>query len=105
RRVRQGDVLADRALHKERFGAIRRDVDQAGSDRVRGMAERDGRAVDQELAAAGPLRAGQDVEQLVLALTLERDDSEDLAWIQLERRVLEPRSRGQASGSDPRCRL
>ena len=44
-----------------------------------------------ELAAVGPLGAGQDVEQLVLALALEGDDAEDLARIQVERDVLELR--------------
>ena len=58
-----------------------------------GMAERDRRAVDQQLAAARSLGAGQDVEQLVLALALERDDAEHLARVQVERDVLELRAR------------
>ena len=46
-----------------------------------GWPERDRRAVDEELAGARALRAGQDVEQLVLALALERDDAEHLARV------------------------
>ena len=43
---RQRDVLADRALHQQRLGAVGRDVDEARADRVRGMAERRPVAVD-----------------------------------------------------------
>ena len=44
-----------------------------------------GCAVDERARRrAGRSRAGQDVEQLVLALALEGDDAEDLAGIQVE---------------------
>ena len=59
-----------------------------------------GRAVDQQLARARALRAGQDVEQLVLALALERDDAEHLARVEVERHVLELRAR--PPGREPR---
>ena len=99
RAERQGDVLADRALHQQRLGAVGRDVDEARPDRVRGMAERDGHPIDEQLTAARPLGAGEDVEQLVLALALERDDAEHLARVELERDVAElrPALRSRAS--------
>ena len=62
------------------------------------MAEGDRPAVDRELAAVLALRAGQDVEQLVLALALERDDAEDLAREEVERDVRELRPGAQARG-------
>ena len=92
RREREGDVLADRALHQQGLGAVGRDVDEAGPDRVGRMVERDGRAVHEQLAAARALGAGEDVEQLVLALALERDDPEHLARVQVERDVVQLRA-------------
>ena len=53
--------------------------------------ERRGRAVHEELAAAGAPRSREDVEQLVLPLALERHDSEHLARVELERHVLQLR--------------
>ena len=87
-RHRQSDVLPDGPLHEQGLGAIGRHVHEAGPDGVGRMAERDGRAVDDELAAVRALRSGQDVEQLVLALALEGDDAEDLARIEVERHVV-----------------
>ena len=58
-------------------------------------------AVDQQLARARALRPGQDVEELVLALALERHDTEHLARVQVERDVLQLRARGQAARRDP----
>ena len=73
---RQGDVLADRPLHQERLGAVGRDVDEAGPDRVGRVAERHrSRRRRASSPPSGPLGAGEDVEQLVLALPLERDDA------------------------------
>ena len=46
--------------------------------------ERDGRAVHAQLAAARALGAGEDVEELVLALALERHHSEHLARVEVE---------------------
>ena len=43
---RQRDVLADRALHQQRLGAVARHIGQPGGDGVGGMAEVDLRAVD-----------------------------------------------------------
>ena len=48
----QGDVLADRALHQQRLGAVGGDVHEPGPDGVGRMAEGDRRAVDEQLAAA-----------------------------------------------------
>ena len=62
------------------------------------MAERDRLAVDLELAAVGTLRAGEDVEQLVLALALEGDDAEHLARPHLERHVVDLAGREVADG-------
>ena len=58
-----------------------------------GWPERHGLAVDLELAAARTVRPREDVEQLVLALPLERDDAEHLARVELERDVLQLRRR------------
>src|SRR4051812_7163465 len=41
-------------------------------------------AINGKSAAARPLRAGQDVEQLVLALALECDDAEHFAGVKVE---------------------
>ena len=57
-----------------------------------------GDVVDQELAAVGAARAGEDVEQLVLALALEGGDAEDLAGPQVEGDVLELGRRPAARG-------
>ncbi len=100
----QGDVLADGALHQQGLGAVRRDVDESRPDRVGGVVERHGRAIDQELAPARPLGAGQDVEQLVLALALEGDDAEDLARVQVERHVVELRPGAEATSGEARFR-
>ena len=86
---RQGDVLADGSLHQQGLGAVGRDVHEAGSDGVRRMAEGDRRAVHEQLAAARAVRAGQDVEQLVLSLALERDDAQHLAGVEVERDVVQ----------------
>ncbi len=88
-RERERNVLAHRSLHEERFGAIGGDVDDAGADRIGRVPERDLLAVDVELATGGPFRAGEDVEQLVLALALEGNDAEHLAGPHLERHVVE----------------
>ena len=66
------------------------------------MAERDGRAVDEQLAAARALGAGEDVEQLVLALALERHDAEHLARVEVERDVVELRAERQAARGQAR---
>ena len=52
----------------------------------------------EQLAAARAFGAGEDVEQLVLALALERDDAEHLARVQVERDVLQLRARRRARG-------
>jgi hypothetical protein len=80
-RGRQGDVLPDRALHQQRLGTVGRDVHQPGADRVGGMAEGHGRTIDQQLPAARTGGAGEDVEQFVLPLALERRDTQNLARV------------------------
>ena len=85
RRERQRDVLADGALHQQRLGTVRGDVDDARPDRVGGVAEGDRLAVERACARRpARSRAGQDVEQLVLALSLERHDAQDLAGVEIE---------------------
>ena len=96
-RRRQRDVLADRALHQQRLGAVGGHVDDAGQDRVGRVAEGHRRAIHEQLSAARTGGAGEDVEQLVLALALERGDAQDLARIEVERDVLEPRPVGEAA--------
>ena len=54
------------------------------ADGVGGVAERDGLAVDEQRSRRRPLGARQEVEQLVLALALERDDAQDLARVEVE---------------------
>ena len=96
-RRRQRDVLADRALHQQRLGAVGGHVHDTGQDRVGGVAEGHRRAIHEQLSAARTGGAGEDVEQLVLALALERGDAQDLARIEVERDVLEPRPVGEAA--------
>ena len=92
--VRQGHVLAHGTLHEEGLGAVCRHVHEAGLDGVGRMPERDRHIVDKELAAVGAARAGEHIEQLILALAFEGGDTEDLAGPQVEGDVLE-------SGTDP----
>ena len=99
-RERQGDVLANGTLHEQRLRAVRGDIDETLPDRVRRVAERDRRAVDEELAAAGALGSRQYVEQFVLSLSLERHEAEHLARVQVERDVGELRSRGEVASAD-----
>ena len=101
--VRQGHVLAHRPLHEQGLGAVRRHVDEAGPDGVGRMAERDRGAIDQELAPVGAARAGEHIEQLILALALERGDAEDFAGAQFERHVLESRADPQVANGESRC--
>ena len=68
------------------------------------MAERDGRSVDEQLATGGSLRAGKDVEQLVLALALERDHAEHLAGLNVERHIVELRTGAEAASREARRR-
>ena len=104
---REGDVLANRALHQQRVRAIGRDVDDPGADGVPGVPERHRPAVDGEVAAGRAVAPREDVEQLVLALALEGDDADDLARVDLERDVLElgaqrEAASGRAAASCPR---
>ena len=96
-RRRQRDVLANRALHQQRLGAVGGHVHDTGHDRVGGMAEGHRRAIHEQLSAARTGGAGEDVEQLVLALAFERGDAQDLARVEVERDVLEPRPVGEAA--------
>ena len=101
-RERQGDVLPDRSLHQEGLCAVGGNVDQAGPDGIRRVVERHGRAVDEQLAGARALRAGQDVEQLVLALALQGHDTEHLALVEVERYVVELCPSTQAASGQAR---
>ena len=94
----QRDVLADRALHEQGLGAVGRHVHQAGPDGIGRVPERHRGPVDEELAAARTLRPGEDVEQLVLPLALERHDAEHLTRVELERHVLELGAGAEAAG-------
>ena len=59
-----------------------------------------GLAVEVQLTAARALRTGQDVEELVLALTFEGDDAQHFARIELERNIVELRPERQAASDD-----
>ena len=103
RAERQGDVLAHRALHQQRLGAVAGHIGDAGARWRRRDGELHRLAVDLDRAAGRPDRAGQGGEQLVLALTLERDDAGDLAVAQRRRRrrsslVPTPRLRTREAG-------
>ena len=52
----QGDVLAHRALHEQRLGAVARDIGDAGLDGIGRMPELNRLAVDLDRAAGGPDR-------------------------------------------------
>ena len=86
---RQGDVLADRALHQQALAAVAGNEGDAGADRVGGVGELPSGAVDLDAAARGTDRAGERGEELVLALALERDDADDLAVAEVEGDVVE----------------
>ena len=75
------------ALHQERLRAVCGDIDEARTDRVGGMAERGRRAFDLEGARSRPVGARKDLEQVVLALALKRDDAQHLTPVQLEGRI------------------
>ena len=81
------------------------DVHDARSDRVGWMAE--GHRLRRRRAARRRSggRAGEDVEQLVLALALERHDAQHLARVQVERDVLQLRPALRLARRDPRRRV
>ena len=86
RREWEGDVLAHGTLHEQGLRTVGRDIDQSRPDGIGRVAEgRPGshRPAARRLSARSD--PGEDVEQLVLALALERDDAEDLARVELER--------------------
>ena len=93
---RDGNVLADRALHEERVGAVAGYKGQAGGDGVGGVGECHGFAVDLNGAGTGAALAGQDVEKLILALTFKGDDAENLTAVEVKRDVGETRAGGKA---------
>ena len=77
----------DRALRQQRLQPVGRHEDDAGADRVVGMARTQRLPLDEDVAAGLALLAGEHVEELVLALRLERRDPEDLARPERERHV------------------
>ncbi len=101
---RQRDVLADGPLHQQRLGAIGGHVDEPCPNGIGGMAERDRGVVDKHVATRRPVGAGQDVEELVLALPLEGDDAEHLAGAKLEGDILQSCPGAEAADGQPRCR-
>src|SRR3972149_4247049 len=60
------------------------------------------RPVDEQLAGACALRAGEDVEQLVLALALEGHHPQHLSRGKVERHVLELGARCRVAGGQAR---
>ena len=99
---RQRDVLAHRALHQQRLGAVAGHIGDAGADGVGGMAELDRLAVDLDGAAGRADRAGERGEQLVLALAFERDDAGDLAVAEVERDIVELGADAQVADAEAR---
>ena len=110
----QRDVLAHRALHQQRLGAVGRRRRRAPA-RMASAGWRNDDRRRRRRASSPPLgrsEPGEDVEQLVLALALERDDAQHLARVELERDVvrascpaLRPRAREpRASASAARAR-
>ncbi len=91
----------DRCIEQRR-GAIGGDEHDPGADGIGGMPELHGGAVHDQLAGSGPRLAGQDVEQLVLALALERDQPEHLAVIQVEGHIAQVARRAQRARRQPR---
>ena len=67
----------------------------------RGWPERDGPAVDRDLAAAGRREPDEDLEQLVLALALEGHDAQHLARVELERDVAQLVAGGERANGEP----
>jgi len=72
---RQRDILADRALRQEGLKPIRRDQHEAGCNRVTGMVELQLSAACQDLSAIMAAHARDAIEELLLALPLERCDA------------------------------
>ena len=68
------------------------------------MPELYGLAVDLDVAARRPDRAGENAEQLVLALPLERDHAEHLAGQEVERDIIELGPDAQIADADARAR-
>ena len=95
-RCSRAPSAASAAPRRGRPGRTRR---RHGSRR-RGAGTSTGEPSTSELARRSGGRAREDVEQLVLALALERDDAQHLARVELERDVLELACRG--SGCGPR---
>ena len=105
RRERQRDVLADRALHQQRLRPVGGDEDHAHPDRVGGVPEGNGLAVDRQGAGRRPLGARQQVEELVLPLALQGDHPEDLARVEVEGGVVQATSVAERLGADARLPL
>ena len=61
-------------------------------------------AIDAQFAAIGSARASEDLEQLVLALALERNHAQHLARVQLERDVLQVMAGPDAASHQPGLR-
>ena len=91
-----------RALHQEGLGAIGA-TDEARPYGVGRMSERDRCAVHEELPAARPRGPREHVEELVLALALQRDDAEHLARVQIEGGVLQLRAGADRAGRQAWC--
>ena len=93
---RQGDVLADRALHEERLGAIGRDVDETGADRVGRMAERRPVAPSTSSSpSAGRSEPARMSNSSSWPWPSSATTPEDLARVQVERDVDELRRRAR----------
>ena len=102
---RGGDVLADRALGEQRMEPVGGHEHDALADHVERMAGRDHLAVDRQLAALGAAVAGEDVEEVLLALALERHDAEHLARCHGEADVLELATAADATRFEDRAVL
>ena len=63
---------------------VARHQSQARSNRIGGVGEALARTVHLDRPRAGLALSGKDVEQLVLALPFQRDDTQNLALVQLE---------------------
>ena len=98
RGVRQGDVLAHRALHEEALDAIAgHEHESLARWRRPGGGTRPDARRPRSVPPDGRRDARQDAEELVLALALERHEAEHLAGAQLERDVRELGVRGEVA--------
>src|SRR5689334_3408978 len=86
---RQRDILTDRPLRQEGLKPICRNQHKTCRDRVTRMVELQLPAVGHDISAVVADHARNEIEQLLLSLTLKRGYPENLSWLHGKRHILE----------------